>query len=325
MKRGTATDGKARAVRPSADPAVRAWVSRQLTQAPPRAPSLVITVWGDAIAPHTDAVMLPGLIALLAPFGVNERLVRTSVFRLVREGWLRSAPIGRRSLYRLTDLGSRRFAQAYARIYTPVEAAWDDTWELVLSNGLAAGARRALRDELAWEGFGAFAPGVHARPARGPSSLPRLLEALGVAAHVLTVRGRDDATLGGRPLAAAVAHAWDLRAIAAEYRRFLRRFGGVIERFRRQPAATLDPEQCFVVRILLIHAYRRLLLRDPQLPAVLLPLDWPGGAAAALCRDFYRLTHRAAERHLVATLEGAAGPLPPAGADFYRRFGGLEP
>ena len=77
------------------------------------------------------------------------------------------------------------------------------------------------------------------------------------------------------------------------------------------------------MRTLLIHAYRRVLLRDPQLPAALLPLDWPGAAAYALCRDFYRLTHRAAERHLVATLEGPRGALPRANAAFYRRFGGL--
>ena len=77
------------------------------------------------------------------------------------------------------------------------------------------------------------------------------------------------------------------------------------------------------MRTLLIHAYRRVLLRDPQLPAALLPLDWPGAAAFTLCRDFYRLTHRAAERHLQGTLRNARGPLPPAVPAFYARFGGL--
>ncbi len=78
------------------------------------------------------------------------------------------------------------------------------------------------------------------------------------------------------------------------------------------------------MRTLLIHAYRRVLLRDPRLPAALLPLDWPGAAAYALCRDFYRLTHRAAERHLLATLQDARGTLPPASAAFHQRFGGLR-
>ena len=78
------------------------------------------------------------------------------------------------------------------------------------------------------------------------------------------------------------------------------------------------------MRTLLIHEYRRVLLRDPQLPAALLPLDWPGAAAYALCRDFYRLTHACAERHLLAVLEGPRGTLPPADAAFYERFGGLD-
>ena len=71
------------------------------------------------------------------------------------------------------------------------------------------------------------------------------------------------------------------------------------------------------MRTLLIHAYRRVLLRDPLLPAALLPLDWPGAAAYALCRDFYRLTHRCAERHLAATLAERGEEFPPADASFY--------
>ena len=77
------------------------------------------------------------------------------------------------------------------------------------------------------------------------------------------------------------------------------------------------------MRTLLIHAYRRVLLRDPLLPPALLPLDWPGAAAYALCRDFYRLTHRAAERHLAATLSEPGDPWPPADDAFYLRFDGL--
>src|SRR5512144_1193638 len=93
------------------DPLVQRWVARRLATYPPRATSLIITVWGDAIAPHGGAVMLSGLIELFEPFGINERLVRTSVFRLAREGWIVAKPMGRRSLYRLTRAGARRFEQ----------------------------------------------------------------------------------------------------------------------------------------------------------------------------------------------------------------------
>ena len=305
----------------SPDPHVTRWIARELAAAPPRAPSLVITVWGDSIAPHGGAVMLPGLIRLLEPFGVNERLTRTSVFRLARERWLSARRMGRRSLYRLTTSGARRFEQAYRRIYAPPADTWDDDWELVIAGGLSARRRLALRDELHWDGFGVLAPGVYARPAQAGNAVSASLAALG--ARVIVLRARDGGNPVGGTLAASVPHAWDLAGIATGYRKFLRRFGGVIERFRRAPGGNYDPEQCFIVRTLLIHEYRRVLLRDPRLPAALLPLDWPGAAAFGLCRDFYRLTHRCAERHLAAVLEGPHGALPPANAAFYERFGGL--
>ena len=307
---------------PRANPHVQRWIARELTDAPPRAPSLIVTVWGDAIAPHGGAAMLPGLIRLVTPFGVSERLVRTSVFRLASEGWLKATRLGRRSLYRLTPVGARRFLQAHRRIYAPPVESWDERWEIVLADGLAARGR-ALRDLLRWEGFGLLAPGVFARPLRPGDAVAGLAEGRAAGTRIIAFRARDDATLGGASLASAVERAWDLPGIAADYRKFLRRFGGVIERFRAVPAGEHDPEQCFVVRTLLIHEYRRVLLRDPRLPVALLPLDWPGGAAYALCRDFYRLTRRSAERHLLAVLEGPRGALPPANAAFHERFAGL--
>jgi phenylacetic acid degradation operon negative regulatory protein len=122
-------------------------------------------------------------------------------------------------------------------------------------------------------------------------------------------------------LKAWVPACWDLDAVAAEYAAFIARFSGVIEAFGA--SRPLDPEQCFVVRTLLIHDFRRVTLHDPQLPAELLPARWPAPAAYALCRDFYRLSYRHAERHLVATLEAESGQLPRAADYFYRRFGGL--
>ena len=61
---------------PRPDPAVRRWLARTLAADPPRAKSLIVTVWGDALAPHGGGAWLGDLIRLLAPFTVNERLVR---------------------------------------------------------------------------------------------------------------------------------------------------------------------------------------------------------------------------------------------------------
>jgi phenylacetic acid degradation operon negative regulatory protein len=299
---------------------VTRWIRHALAADPPRAKSLIVTVWGDALAPHGGAVWLAGLIRLMAPLAINDRLVRTSVFRLVHDGWLARATHGRASRYRLTRDGARRFDDAHRRIYERPADDWHGQWELVLADAVPTVRRRALREELAWAGFGELGPTAFLRPSESGRTLPSVLCTPVVQRHAVVALAAD--LPGSRPLAEVVGSAWDLAALAGDYRRFLARFGSVIERFRADREH--DPSQCFIVRTLLIHAYRRVMLRDPLLPAALLPLDWPGAAAYALCRDFYRLTHRAAERHLAATLAIDGKPWPPASAEFYARFGGLN-
>jgi phenylacetic acid degradation operon negative regulatory protein len=63
-----------------------------------------------------------------------------------------------------------------------------------------------------------------------------------------------------------------------------------------------DDEQAFLLRMLLIHDYRRLLLRDPELPDALLPEDWSGRQARVLCKELYKQIEAASERYLDKTL-----------------------
>ena len=309
---------------PAGSPAVARWIRRELAREPPRAKSLVVTVWGDAIAPHGGAVWLGSLIRLLAPFGLNERLVRTSVYRLIKEGWLAAQQDGRRSRYRLTAMGRERFEHAYRRIYAPPANGWDGAWEVVLAPAarLSPARRRALKQELGWEGFGAISPGVFLRPSHhAGAELGRIVAALGVEREVVVIEGRDTTGHRGEALRAYARQSWDLDRVANQYRAFLGRFGVVARQFLA--ARTLDRQQAFVVRTLLIHAFRRVTLHDPQLPAELAPADWPAPRAYALCRDLYRRAQRGAEDHLAATLRSAEGPLPAAAPYFHQRFGGL--
>ena len=323
MRQGVSVSRSAEAG-PKPDPVVARWIARTLRDDPPRARSLIVTIWGDALAPHGGEVWLAGLIALLAPFGINERLTRTSVFRLARDGWLEAQAHGRQSRYRLTDDGRARFAAAYRRIYAPPPEDWGGEWELVVDapDGAPVAQRHRLRDELRWDGFGVVVPGVYARPLTQGDAAGEVAR-LGAASRAIVLRARPHGGDGAPDLAAHVDRLWDLATLAADYRRFLALFGGVIDRFRMRPIETSDAAQCFVVRTLLIHAFRRVLLRDPRLPPALLPLGWPGAAAYALTRDFYRLTAARAEAHLAATLSVNGSDWPPAGPSFQDRFGGL--
>lgn len=294
-----------------------------LAEHPPRAPSLVITVFGDAIAPHGGAVWLGGLIELLASFEVSERLVRTSVFRLAEEGWLESRRAGRRSVYALTPAGLRRFEHASRRIYAPPPGEWDGSWTMVLlPRGDAGGRRAELRRELGWQGFAAVAPATLAHPRADPALLGEILESLALRDEAFVFVARGSEAVGGRPLRELVAQCWPLDELAADYRRFVASFAPLAARVRDSDAP--DAREAFMLRTLLIHAFRRVILHDPLLPAELLPAGWPGHEAYALCRELYRLTYRRAEEYLAATLEGVDGErLPAAGGEFYGRFGGI--
>jgi phenylacetic acid degradation operon negative regulatory protein len=75
-----------------------------------------------------------------------------------------------------------------------------------------------------------------------------------------------------------------------------------------------------VIRIRLVHAYRRIALKDPLLPDELLPPGWPGHEARRTCAAIYRRVRGPAERWLDRHALAAQGPLPPPDQSLYRRF-----
>ncbi len=79
----------------------------------------------------------------------------------------------------------------------------------------------------------------------------------------------------------------------------------------------------FLLSLDLLAEYRKVLLRDPQLPEELLPASWHGLPAYQLCRNLYRGLHERADDYLSALMETADGPLPPPGKNLSSRFGGL--
>lgn len=285
-----------------------------------RSGSLITTVFGDAIAPRGGTVWLGSLIRLMADFGIGERLVRTSVFRLSRDGWLQSDQIGRRSYYRLTEHGRERFEQATQRIYGTPARQWDGEWCLLLLSALDTSSKEAVRKECGWLGFGPMSANVLAHPSPELGDLDVTLRRLGVADRLVVMRGstvRSESAM--RELTRSC---WSLDDIDARYGVFLKRFRPLLKTLAGK--SELTEKSAFIVRTLLIQEYRKVLLRDPLLPSELLPADWQGVAAYQLCRNLYRRVHANADAYLDNSVETADGPLPPPRPSFMQRFGGLE-
>ena len=93
--------------------------------------TLVFTFFCDVKTQHGGEIWLGSIIHALAPLGINERLTRTAVFRLVQDGWLESRKQGRRSYYRLTQTGQHYYQRAATRIYASSKPGWDGVWTLL--------------------------------------------------------------------------------------------------------------------------------------------------------------------------------------------------
>jgi phenylacetic acid degradation operon negative regulatory protein len=273
---------------------------------PSRTGSLIITFHGDAILPRGGSVWLGTLLQFFELLGTDGGVVRTAVSRLAADGWLARDKIGRKSFYTLARSGRERFEAAVAHVYHPHPQDWAGRFELLLIGNGAD--REASRDALAEAGFGSPMPGVWVAPS-GVAVPP-----VATGAIRLEVAAADET---GRRLAGA---SWSLDRTAQSYREFIATFAP-LESWTGQ-AGTMKPSDAMLARILLIHHYRRVILRDPLLPAPLLPEAWPAHEARRLCAELYRALLPASEQWLDAHGESSAGALPPPGAELQRRFSG---
>ena len=286
-----------------------------------RAGSLIITIFGDAIAPRGGTVWIGSLIRALIDFGVSERLVRTSVFRLTRDDWLEVEQVGRRSYYSLSGTGAEKFEQATLRIYGDPRQTWSGDWCLVLLEGLDAEQKETVRKDLGWQGFGAISTNVLAHPTPDVPELKGILKRAGIDRQLVVMQGR---TLGKKQddaMRALVHKSWNLDEIDRRYEAFVNQFRQVFRAV--QKSQSVDQRLAFQIRTLLIQEYRRILLRDPLLPAEMLPAGWNGTAAYQLCRNLYGSVYEAADEFMSEEFETANGPLPSPGPEFDNRFGGL--
>ena len=281
----------------------KTWLQAQLERDAPRGKSLIVTLLGDALSQRSSGAWLSEFIEISAPFGLNERLVRTSIFRLAEEGWLEAVRHGRRSYYSITRTGLSRIAHADRRIYEPPQKNWDGKWTLAISlrGGGETPNRLEFRKELEWEGYGQLASGIHVHPATNREGLEEIVQRFGMQDSVVIMEASDVTEFSRYGLAQAIHSCWPLTEISDRYEQFLGAFVPLQQWM--ETGATVTDDQAFVIRTLLIHIYRRASLHDPQLPLAMLPADWAGIRAFNCCRDVYMRVYRPSERYLRKRLE----------------------
>ncbi|MDO4578605.1 MAG: phenylacetic acid degradation operon negative regulatory protein PaaX [Acinetobacter sp.] len=286
--------------------------------------SLIMTVFGDCIFHRGGIISLASLIQLMDVFGLNERSVRTAVFRLVQNGWLVSEKIGRTSYYRITENSRQRFIMADQKIYSFQHKEWDQKWDLVLLSSVELENKAILKKELEWLGFANIATNVMAYPGCDHLKLQNLLLNLQMTDQVVIFKAETlQLWQESYPtIKRMVATNWPVPELHQRYEKFMGDFREFLNLVDAEDE--LDPVQAFQIRILLIHQYRRILLKDPNLPFELLPSDWLSLNARNLSSNLYQRVVNAGEEFFMELARTSEGSMPPAHPQFLKRFGGIK-
>ncbi|MGY5774721.1 phenylacetic acid degradation operon negative regulatory protein PaaX [Rhizobium sp. LEGMi135b] len=267
-------------------------VAALLVDLPIKAASFIVTIYGDVIEPRGGIVWIGNLIETCKSVGITETLVRTAVSRLVAAGQLAGEREGRRSFYRLTDAAQTEFTEAASLFYGPQPAV---RWQFVLINGPAP---EEIMQGLEREGFARLNP----RLAMGTHPAPPL-------PGRVVVFDAQLATENGA-LREFAEEAWNLPRFAEAYSEFTVRFGAFARSVGECDA--LSPFDCLIARLLLVHQYRLIMLREPHLPKSALPANWPGEGARNLFADLYQTLSKKADAYVGRHFVNEAGKLKEA-------------
>lgn len=218
----------------------------------PRLWSFVVTIFGD-LAQREDARISGSVMgALVARIGAKPEALRVALHRLRKEGWLESHKQGRSSDYALSAWGRAQSAQASEIIYAarqPAEEAW-----LVLHDPTD---KDRDSDPLAYALTSSVSVSLTPPPIKTALAL-RLRRDDDVPAWVLAKLCDDDLVAASRELEQRLEQVLAHKGMVAQMT--------VLDRI--------------VLRVLVVHSWRRLILKAPAIPAFLFPQTWRGEPCA---------------------------------------------
>ncbi|STV82685.1 phenylacetic acid degradation protein [Klebsiella pneumoniae] len=145
-----------------------------------------------------------------------------------------------------------------------------------------------VKKQLLWQGFGALAPSLLASPSQKLADVQSLLHEAGVAENVICFEAHSPLALSRAALRSRVEECWHLTEQNEMYEAFIALFRPLLPLLRDCDPSELTPDRCFQIQLLLIHFYRRVVLKDPLLPEELLPAHWAGQTARQLCINIYQ-------------------------------------
>lgn len=250
----------------------------------PEPQRLLTALLGDYWFWRDEHIPSAVLVRLLGEFGITEESARAAIRRLAGRKLITASRTGRTTAYGIAARTAEVVVdRTYRMLSFGAEApGWDGKWTVVafsVPEG-ARGVRSALRVKLRLLRFAPLYDGVWVSPHDQVKPALDVLGELGVrAASVL----RAEEAPGG-PSEGALHNAFDVEALADEYRAFIERHQDLAD---RAAAGRVGPAEALIARATIGAEWRRFPDLDPDLPAALLPPDWPRPGARELFVRIY--------------------------------------
>ncbi|MCR8828255.1 PaaX family transcriptional regulator C-terminal domain-containing protein [Pseudosulfitobacter koreensis] len=218
--------------------------------------SVLVSVFGDLARLEGEGIDGPVLTALMAEAQIRPEATRVALHRLRNDDWITSTKSGRTSHHSLTPTGRRLSVAASGRIYSPPEAAAQG-WQLVLLETPTSYSR----EQMEAHGFAPLAPRLYIGADTSDAPAGTLALPADAAPH----------WLGGQ---------FEPKDLSQDYAA-LHEMLSALDALQLD-ASTLSPVQIGVLRSLIVHGWRRLVLKHPDLPREVYSDAWRGHDCRAL-------------------------------------------
>jgi phenylacetic acid degradation operon negative regulatory protein len=278
-------------------PAARNAAVREISR--PR--ELILTFFGLFRENIGGWISIAHLIELMAEVDVDAPSVRSAVSRLKRRGLIEAHAVAGTAGYLLSPEGQRLLAEGDPRIFGRTPAKLGDGWVLAMFSVPEAerDKRHVLRSRLDRLGFGSVASGVWIAPQHLAQEARGRIDTLGLAGYVELFEGARKPVA---QLQAMVGRWWNLAELAGLYTAFCTNYEPMLRRWSRR--ARLDDATAFADYLRAVDSWRKIVYRDPRLPAELLPASWAGASAERIFFGLHAALREAADKHVMSVLEG---------------------
>ena len=253
-------------------------------QRPIRAGSFIITLYGDAIVPRDGELWMGDIIQFCNQVGISESLVRTAVSRLVTSKRLQGSKVGRKSYYRLTENSKVEFKNAANKIYS-THPDHQGIWTFLIN--FAQNKREDLKRKMDRIGFGDPLSGLFMKPGFCETELQfavgNLLKENPNLCFSATLKDVADNLIDLNLL----TRGWNLQSFSDQYEAFCNNFRNLHASIDDHKMLSISDQEQLLVRTIMVHEYRKIIIKDPRLPLDLLPKDWAGLKATEIFSDLY--------------------------------------